>query len=67
MSILVVFIWNPLFHCIDQTRGYMFLNYDPRYTSALYPLITTFVLIVIGLMAERYTEKHISASWNAKR
>jgi hypothetical protein len=45
----------------------MFLNYDPRYTSALYPLITTFVLIVIGLMAERYTEKHISASWNAKR
>jgi ABC-type polysaccharide/polyol phosphate export permease len=60
-------MWNPLFHCIDQTRGYMFLNYDPRYTSALYPVITTFVLIVIGLMAERYTEKHISASWNAKR
>ncbi|MEY3532315.1 MAG: hypothetical protein RI979_339 [Pseudomonadota bacterium] len=65
--ILAIFMWNPLFHCIDQTRGYMFLNYDPRYTSALYPVITTFVLIVIGLMAERYTEKHISASWNAKR
>ena len=65
--ILALFMWNPLFHCIDQTRGYMFLNYDPRYTSALYPVTTTFVLIVIGLMAERYTEKHISASWNAKR
>ncbi|WP_430465437.1 ABC transporter permease [Tabrizicola sp.] len=65
--ILAIFMWNPLFHCIDQTRGFMFLNYDPRYTSALYPVITTFVLIVIGLMAERYTEKHISASWNAKR
>ena len=67
MHILAIFMWNPLFHCIDQTRGYMFLNYDPRYTSALYPVITTFVLIVIGLMAERYTEKHISASWSAKR
>lgn len=65
--ILAIFMWNPLFHCIDQTRGFMFLNYDPRYTSALYPVITTFVLIVIGLMAERFTEKHISASWNAKR
>ena len=67
MYILSVFMWNPLFHCIDQTRGYMFLNYDPRYTSAMYPVITTFVLIVIGLMAERYTEKHISASWTAGR
>lgn len=67
MSILVYFAWNPLFHCIDQTRGYMFLNYEPRYSSALYPVITTFVLIVIGLMGERYTEKHISASWSAKR
>lgn len=67
MSVLKVFMWNPLFHCIDQTRGFMFLNYEPRYTSALYPVVTTFVLIVIGLMAERYTEKHISASWNAKR
>lgn len=65
--ILAIFMWNPLFHCIDQTRGFMFLNYDPRYTSAIYPVITTFVLIVIGLMAERFTEKHISASWNAKR
>jgi len=67
MHILVVFMWNPLFHCIDQTRGFMFLNYDPRYTSPYYPLITTFILLVIGLMAERYTEKQISVSWNAKR
>jgi hypothetical protein len=32
-----------------------------------YPLIMTFVLLVIGLMAERFTDKHISASWNARR
>lgn len=67
MHILVVFMWNPLFHCIDQTRGFMFLNYEPRYSSAMYPVITTFVLLIIGLMAERFTDKHISASWNAKR
>lgn len=67
MSILSVFMWNPLFHTIDQTRGFMFLNYDPRYSSLSYPIIMTFILIVIGLMGERYTEKHASASWNAKR
>ena len=66
-SILAVFMWNPLFHCIDQTRGFMFLNYEPRYTSPYYPLATTFVFLVIGLLIERYTDKHISASWNAKR
>lgn len=67
MYILVVFMWNPLFHCIDQTRGFMFLNYTPRYTSAMYPVYTTVILIVIGLMLERFTEKHASVSWNAKR
>ena len=67
MYILSLFMWNPLFHCIDQTRGFMFLNYEPRYSSALYPVITTFVLLVVGLMLERYTEKHASVSWNAKR
>jgi ABC-type polysaccharide/polyol phosphate export permease len=67
MYILSIFMWNPLFHCIDQTRGFMFLNYEPRYTSITYPIVTTFVLIVIGLMADRFTEKHASASWNAKR
>lgn len=65
--ILVMFSWNPLFHCIDQTRGYMFLNYDPKFSNWMYPLVITFVLIVIGLMGERFTEKHASASWGAKR
>lgn len=67
MYILSMFIWNPLFHCIDQTRGYMFLNYEPRYSSVLYPVIMTFILLVIGLMLERFTEKHASVSWNARR
>lgn len=64
---LAVFIWNPLFHCIDQTRGFMFLNYEPRYSSPWYPLVTTCVLIVLGLLADRYTEKYASVSWSARR
>lgn len=67
LYILGFFMWNPLFHCIDQTRGYMFLNYDPRYSSVMYPVIVTFVLLLIGLMGERFTEKHASTSWTAKR
>ncbi|MEP6067362.1 MAG: ABC transporter permease, partial [Paracoccaceae bacterium] len=28
---LAMFDWNPLFHAIDQSRGYAFINYNPRY------------------------------------
>ncbi len=61
------FDWNPLFHIIDQTRGFLFLNYNPHYTSITYPLVMTGVFFVIGMMAEFYTRKHASASWGAGR
>lgn len=64
---LYLYSWNPLFHCIDQTRGYMFENYHPHNSSLEYPIVVTFVLIVIGLMAENFTKKHASASWGARR
>jgi len=67
MYILQLFMWNPLFHVIDQTRGFMFLNYTPRYSSPTYPVIVTAILIVVGLMGERYTSRHASVSWNARR
>jgi ABC-type polysaccharide/polyol phosphate export permease len=67
MYILSMFLWNPLFHTIDQCRGYMFLNYSPHYSSVSYPIIVTAVLFVIGLMAENFTNKHASASWAAGR
>lgn len=63
-SKLVYFDWNPLFHTIDQGRGYIFLNYFPHYSSISYPLKVTAVLIVVGLIGEHYTRKHQSASWN---
>ena len=64
-SILAYFDWNPLFHSIDQGRGYIFLNYHPRYSSIEYPLIVVAACMMIGLMGEFYTRKHASASWGA--
>lgn len=64
---LAMFDWNPLFHAIDQSRGFVFLNYVPRYTSIEYAMTVGTVLLVIGLMGEFYTRKHASASWSARR
>ncbi|MAQ86046.1 MAG: ABC transporter permease [Maritimibacter sp.] len=62
---LAMFDWNPLFHCIDQARGFVFLNYNPHYSSVSYPIILSLVLIMIGMMGEFYTRKHASRSWGA--
>ena len=61
-----LFDWNPLFHTIDQARGHMFLNYHPRFTSVEYPIKVALVCIMIGLMAEFYTRRHASASWQKR-
>ena len=58
-----VFDWNPLFHTIDQGRGFIFLNYNPHYSSIAYPIIITLICIVIGLMGEFYTKQYASLSW----
>ena len=64
--ILAYFTWNPLFHTIDQTRGFVFLNYNPHYSSIIYPVKVTVVCILIGLMGDFYTRRHASVSWGAK-
>ena len=64
---LAMFDWNPLFHCIDQARGFVFINYNPRYSTWEYALWVGIVLVMIGLMGEFYTRKHASLSWNARR
>ena len=63
--VLVFFDWNPLFHIIDQGRGFIFLNYTPHYSSMAYPIYCTIAFLMIGLMAEFYTRKFASASWGA--
>lgn len=64
---LAMFDWNPLFHSIDQARGFAFINYNPRYSNWEYPLWVGLVLLMIGLMGEFYTRRHASFSWNARR
>ncbi len=66
-SMLVLFDWNPLFHTIDQGRGFVFLNYNPHFSSPTYPLYVGLALIMIGLMGEFYTRKNASISWGAAR
>ena len=61
------FDWNPLFHTIDQGRGFIFLNYHPRYTSIEYPVYCALVCILIGLMGQFFTRKYASMSWGKRR
>ncbi|WP_299548183.1 ABC transporter permease [uncultured Tateyamaria sp.] len=64
---LAMFDWNPLFHTIDQSRGYTFINYNPRYSSWEYAWWVGVILLMVGLMGEFYTRRHASISWNARR
>ena len=61
------FSWNPLYHTIDQARGFVFVNYSPHYTSLMYPIYVTIACVMIGLIAEYYTGRHVSLSWGAGR
>lgn len=65
-TLLVMFDWNPLFHAIDQARGFAFINYTPRNSEIAYPIYLSLVLIMIGFMLEFYTRKHASESWSAR-
>ena len=64
-KMLVLFNWNPLFHTIDQARGFTFINYNPHFSNWEYPLIVGLALLMIGLMGEFYTRQYASISWTA--
>lgn len=64
---LKMFDWNPLFHTIDQSRGFIFINYYPRNSSITYPLVLGLIFLMLGLMGDFYTRKNASLSWGAKR
>lgn len=64
-ALVPIFDWNPLFHIIDQGRGFAFANYHPRFSSIDYPLWCTLAFLMIGLLGEFYTRKYASASWGA--
>lgn len=64
-KMLVMFDWNPLFHTIDQARGFAFINYNPHFTNWQYPLYFGLAVTMIGLMGEFYTRQYASISWRA--
>ncbi|TDK44389.1 ABC transporter permease [Antarcticimicrobium luteum] len=64
---LPIFSWNPLFHTIDQSRGFVFINYNPMNSNWHYAFWVGIVLLMIGLMGEFYTRRHASLSWSARR
>lgn len=64
---LRMFDWNPLFHTIDQARGFVFVNYSPHNSNVTYPIVVGLTLAMIGLMGEFYTRRHASKSWSARR
>lgn len=61
-ALLPFFAWNPLFHCIDQLRGALFINYYPKNTSITYPLVFVGAGLVIGLMVEFWLRRTVSLS-----
>lgn len=64
---LQMFDWNPLFHIIDQTRGFVFINYSPRNSNLEYPIYVGLAVLMFGLMAEFVTRNSESISWSAGR
>jgi ABC-type polysaccharide/polyol phosphate export permease len=66
-TMLAMFDWNPLFHVIDQCRGFVFANYFPHNSSIEYPVIVGLVLVMLGFMGEFYTRQYASSSWEARR
>ena len=65
--VLAFFTWNPLFHTIDQARGFTFLNYNPHFSTIGYPVLLGLGLIFLGLLGEFYTRRRASLSWQAGR
>lgn len=59
------FLWNPLFHIIDQMRGFVFINYSPLRTSPSYALWFAIAALMIGLLINFTTRKYESISWGA--
>ncbi|MBF9029352.1 ABC transporter permease [Rhodobacterales bacterium HKCCE3408] len=67
-SMVAMFDWNPLFHIIDQCRGFTFgMNYVPHHSNWQYPVYVCLALVTLGMIGEFYTRKNVSASWNAAR
>ena len=61
-SMVAWFGWNPLFHCIDQMRGALFVNYFPHVTTLAYPVWFCVTGLVLGLMGTHWMRGTVSRS-----
>jgi ABC-type polysaccharide/polyol phosphate export permease len=64
---VAMFDWNPLFHIIDQGRGFVFINYNPMKSDLMYPIWVSLILVAIGIIGLSFTGRHESLSWSAGR
>lgn len=53
-DMLPFFLWNPIFHLIDQMRDAAFVNYTAHKTNLTYPIIVCFLLLVMGHILHDY-------------
>ncbi|MEO0342502.1 MAG: ABC transporter permease [Pseudomonadota bacterium] len=67
ISMIPFFWWNPLFHCIDQARDGIFVNYTAKHTTLAYPLWLSFGLFALGFMLMHASKKLVSQSWSARQ
>ncbi len=66
-KLLVFMSWNPLFHSIDQMRGYTFVNYFPHKSNLEYPMTFVAVALMIGLLGQFWLARNLSLSTSARR
>lgn len=64
-SLLSWIDWNPLFHCIDQLRGYLFINYTPHNSDPVYPIWFSLAILILAMLLNFTTRKYESLSWSA--
>lgn len=57
--------WNPLFHSIDQLRGYLFINYTPHNSSPTYAIWFSLTILILAMLVNFTTRKYESVSWSA--
>ena len=66
-TILPYFLWNPLFHIIDYSRGESFVNYTPRYTNIDYPIFFSMTVFVLAMVLQKYADLNVSESWSKRQ
>jgi ABC-type polysaccharide/polyol phosphate export permease len=60
---LPMFTWNTLLHAIDQARWYTFIKYNPHVADISYPILLSFIFLIIGIMLKHWARKYVSKSW----